>query len=159
MIAAQFASPRSIEAPDQPDIRCFTITTEGKVFGLPVECIQTVFEIVAITPVPLAPPEVLGLVNLRGKIVTALSLRRRLRGNAPLPESSRLAIGLDHLGESFALVVDDVGDVLSLDQGTQIAIPPHLGAEGLKLSAVHRLGSLILPILDLGWVLTFNGKG
>jgi purine-binding chemotaxis protein CheW len=147
-------------APGKPDdTRCFTVVTEGRTFGLPVEAIQTVFEMVALTPVPLAPFEVLGLVNLRGKIVTAVSLRRRLRGDPTLPEPSSLAIGMEHRGESFALVVDEVGDVIMLAPGTKIPTPSHLGAEGLRLSAVHRLDNLILALLDLDWVLTFSRTG
>ena len=138
------------------DMRCFTIVTEGRTFGLPVEAIHTVFEIVAVTAVPLAPYAILGLVNLRGKIVTAVSLRRRLRHDPKAEETSHLAVGVEHRGESFAIVVDEVGDVLMLDRGTQIDIPPHLGGEALKLTSVHRLDNLILPILDLDWVLTFG---
>ena len=136
--------------------RCFTVISDGRTFGLPVESIQTVFEMVALTPVPLAPYEILGLVNLRGKIVTAVSLRRRLRGDAFAVETSMLAIGMEHRGESFALVVDEVGDVIMLDPGTRIVTPPHLGTEGIKISAVHRLDAMILPLLDLDWVFTFS---
>ena len=144
----------AIHKPD--DHRCFTVISEGRTFGLPVESIQTVFEMVALTPVPLAPCEILGLVNLRGKIVTAVSLRRRLRGDARAVETSMLAIGMEHRGESFALVVDEVGDVIMLDPGTRIETPPHLGAEGIKIAAVHRLDAMILPLLDLDWVFTFS---
>ena len=139
-----------------PDMRCFTIVTESRTFGLPVEAIHTVFEMVAVTAVPLAPHAILGLVNLRGKIVTAVSLRRRLGGDPKAAEPSTLAVGVDHHGESFALVVDAVGDVLMLDRGTQIDIPPHLGTEANRISAVHRLDGLILPVLDLDWVLAFS---
>lgn len=138
------------------DMRCFTVTVDGRNFGLPVEAIQTVFEMVAVTPVPLAPAEVLGLVNLRGKIATAVSLRRRLGGDPHAKELSNLAVGLDHRGESFALVVDAVGDVMTLDHGTEIEIPPHLGAEGIKFSSVHRLDAEILPVLDLDWALALG---
>jgi len=141
------------------DTRCFTIVTDGKTFGLPVENIQTVFEMVSVTPVPLAPFEVLGLVNLRGKIVTAVSLRRRLSGDRrAVPEPSNLAVGVDYRGESFALVVDEVGDVITLDPDTLIENPPHLGSKGTQITAVHRLEDAILPILDLRWVLTFSGR-
>ena len=139
------------------DMRCFTIASDGRLFGLPVEHIQTVFEIVSVTAVPLAPAEVLGLVNLRGKIVTAVSLRRRLKGDRA-PEPSSLAVGLDYRGESFALVVDEVGDVVSLDAESRIDNPPHLGAERVKISSVHRLADAILPILDLDWIFTFGDR-
>ena len=55
-------------------------------------------------------------------------------------------------------MVDEVGDVLTLDQGTLIDTPPHLGGEGVPIESVHRLEELILPILDLDWVLTFGGR-
>lgn len=157
------AERAAILAPPAPkpvplDQRCFTIITDGRTFGIPVESIQTVFEIIAVTPVPLAPFEVMGLVNLRGKIVTAVSLRRRLSADATAKETSNLAVGIDHRGESFALVVDEVGDVLTLDRGTRIEIPPHLGAEGLKIASVHRLDTVILPVLDLDWILTLGDK-
>ena len=138
------------------DMRCFTIAVGGRSFGIPVEAIQTVFEMVAVTPVPLAPNEVLGLVNLRGKIATAVSLRRRLGNDPRAEEPSKLAVGLDHRGESFALVVDSVGDVLTLDRGTEIEVPPHLGSEAIKFSSVHRLDAEILPIIDLDWALALG---
>ncbi len=157
MIRTANARPRSTERASPSDMRCFSIVSNGRVFGLPVEHIQTVFEIVSVTPVPLAPVEVLGLVNLRGKIVTAVSLRRRMFGAAAI-EPSRLAVGLDFRGESFALVVDEVGDVIALDRDTLIENPPHLGTESLKISSVHRLPDAILPILDVDWIFTFTAK-
>jgi purine-binding chemotaxis protein CheW len=144
-------------APPSADVRCFTVVAEGRTFGLPVENIHTVFEMNAVTPVPLAPPEILGLVNLRGKIVTAVSLRRRIRG-AAAAEPSLLAVGLDYRGESFALVVDEVGDVITLDRALEIEAPPHLGPEGVRIAAVYRLAEAILPILDLDWVFTFDER-
>ena len=141
------------------DRRCFTVVVAGRTYGLPVEHIHTVFEMMAVTPVPLAPYEVLGLVNLRGKIATAVSLRRRLRSeDVSLGTASRIAVGIDHRNESFALVVDEVGDVLTLDKSTLIETPPHLGAEGIPIESVHRLDELILPILDLDWILMFGSK-
>ena len=154
---AEHAAPARAAA-ELDDRRCFTVMVAGRTYGLPVEHIHTVFEMMAVTPVPLAPQEVLGLVNLRGKIVTAVSLRRRLRDpDAPLG-GSRIAVGIDFRQESFALVVDEVGDVLTLDKGTLIDTPPHLGAEGIPIEAVHRLEDMILPILDLDWILTFGGR-
>ena len=138
------------------DRRCFTVVAAGQTYGLPVEYIQTVFEITAITHVPRAPYEVLGLVNLRGKIVTAVSLRRRLRRD-PI-EVSQIAVGIDHRNESFALLVDEVGDVITLDKGTSIEAPPHIGTEGVAVEAMYRLEELILPVLDLDWIFALSGK-
>ena len=156
MTATRLVEPGGAAPAKISDMRCFTVVVEGRTFGLPVEAIHTVFEMITLTAVPLAPHAILGLVNLRGKIVTAVSLRRRLGGDPLAEETSTLAVGVDHNGESFALVVDAVGDVLMLDRSTQIDIPPHLGAEANRISTVHRLDDLILPVLDLDWVLTFN---
>lgn len=140
-----------------PDQRCFTIVSEGRSFGLPVDRIHTVFEIMTLTPVPLAPPEILGLVNLRGKIATAISLRRRMSGDPRRRETSNLAIGLEHRGEVFALIVDEVGDVLTTSATGEIGLPSHLGAEKIMFKTVYRLDDKILPILDLDWVLAVGG--
>lgn len=158
MIAEPLRSqPTMPAASPTRDQRCFTIVSEGRIFGLPVERIQTVFEIMTVTPVPLAPYAILGLVNLRGKIATAISLRRRLRADPTASETSRLAVGLEHHGETFAVIVDEVGDVLPLERKDEIDLPPHLGAEGVKFASIHRLDDLILPMLDLDWVLSFEG--
>jgi purine-binding chemotaxis protein CheW len=129
--------------------RCFTIVVDGKTFGLPVMSIQTIFRINEVTPVPLCPYEILGLTNLRGKIVTALSLRRRLRLPPESYFNNLLAIGIEHRNESFALVIDEVGDVIVLDPNDRLAIPPHLNPLSASLTAaVYHTESGILPILD-----------
>lgn len=138
------------------DLRCFTIESEGRTFGLPVESVQTVFEMTAVTPVPLAASTILGLVNLRGKIVTAISLRRRLNKGTAVAEPSKLAVGLNYRGENYALVIDAVGDVIALDAESGIGIPAYLGQDGAKFSSVHRLDHLILPMLDLSWLFAFD---
>ena len=55
-----------------------TVVTAGQVFGLTLDRVRDVFVPRGLSPVPLAPPEVAGLLNLRGRIVTAVDLRRRL---------------------------------------------------------------------------------
>jgi len=135
---------------------CFIVFVGGEKFGLPVDRVQTIFPIEAITPIPLGPREILGLVNLRGKIVTAVSLRRRMQIPEEDSEKARLAIGMEHRGESFALVVDEVGDVILLDMQARISMPPHLDAQRAKLTeAVYRLDDGILPLLDMAAIFDF----
>jgi len=138
----------------------FTVFASGEMFGIPVDSIQTVFQMEAVTPVPLGPQEILGLVNLRGKIVTAVSLRRRLQLPDSNPGDKTLAVGIEHKGESFALVVDEVGDVIILDAPTQIPLPPHLQPQRARLTtAVYRLEQSILPILDMNAIFDFPRRG
>jgi purine-binding chemotaxis protein CheW len=138
---------------------CFIVYVGGEPFGLPVDSVQTIFQIEAITPVPLGPHEIVGLVNLRGKIVTAVSLRRRLRMPDAPQAKSKLAIGMDYRGENFALVVDEVGDVVFLQPQTQIALPPHLDLHRAKLTeTAYRLDYGILSLLDVGSVFDFQRR-
>ncbi len=141
MMATAEASARS---------QLLTVKVADAWFGLPIARVRTIFRIGAIARVPLAPAAVLGLVNLRGAIVPALSLRRRLH----LPESATalgaLAVSLDHEAESFALVVDDVGDVVAIEASDALALPPHMAASLSALTrAVYRLADKLLPVLDV----------
>lgn len=137
-------------------VQCFVVAVNGESFGLPVNGVQTVFGIEAVTPVPLGPSEIIGLVNLRGKIVTAVSLRRRFNMPNREPGPSRLAVGIDHHGENFALVIDEVGDVIKLPPESRIALPPHLSEGRAKFTkAAYRLETGILSLLDVAALLDF----
>jgi purine-binding chemotaxis protein CheW len=148
----------------------FSIKVGGDTFGLPVTRVQTIFRIGAVTAAPGGPPDIVGLVNLRGKIVTAVSLRRRLglppeaggkseggKSEGGKSEGSgSLAIGIEHRNEAFALLVDEVGDVLTLTADTAIAPPPHIGKRRAKFAAgYNRIGGQILPLLNIDAVFDF----
>ena len=141
------------------EARCFTVVVGDEIFGLPVDSVQTIFQVDSVTPIPLGPREILGLVNLRGKIVTAVSLRRRLQIPDRHDTGETLAIGIEQRGENFALVVDEVGDVIPLSESARIPLPPHLDGERAKLTAAfYRLEDRILPILDMNAVFEFSRK-
>src|ERR1700744_6511356 len=94
-----------------------TFTTADQLFGLPIECVQDVFKPARMTRVPLAGPEIAGVLNLRGRIVTAVELRIRLGLGARDRDNGPMAIGIESQGESFGLLVDTVGEVLKLAEG------------------------------------------
>lgn len=145
----------SIPPPRERDI--FTVFADGEQLGLPVEAVHTIFRISRITPVPCGPPEVIGLANLRGKIVTVASLRRRLGLADQESHKTALAIGIEHLGESFALLVDEVGDVMTVSEAARIAAPPHLNATRIGVtSAVYRLDQGVLSVLDMNALFEFT---
>lgn len=139
------------------DINTLTVVAQGEIFGLPIQLVQTIFRISSLSPVPLGPPDVAGLVNLRGKIVTAVSLRRRLKMDNDAVEPNALAIGIEHKGEYFCLVVDSVGEVMSLDDSKRIPIPPHFDPERLRLTTeFYRAGSVLIPVLDVNALFDFG---
>ena len=136
-----------------------TVIVGETMFGLAIDRVHDVFVPSGITPVPLSPPEIVGLLNLRGRVVTALCLRRRLGLPGRAPGAKEMAIGLERSGETFALVVDGVGEVLKLSAQTYEPVPINLDARWRDLSlGVHRLDGRLLVILDVDALLAFGSE-
>lgn len=153
------ATARSVGRPitGEDERNYFTVFVGGEIFGLPVENTHTIFRVASVTSVPLSTGDIAGLVNLRGKIVTAVSLRRRLQMPTDVSIQDALAIGIEHKGENFALIVDEVGDVLSLGKSAQIPVPSHFNPHRARLtSGLYRAGKLLLPVLDIDVLFTFQ---
>jgi purine-binding chemotaxis protein CheW len=128
-----------------------TVNVSGQMFGLPIQQVRDVFIVSDLTPVPLAPDAVAGLFNLRGRVMTMLSMRAMLgfeRSTQAGAEST--AIGIEWRGESFGLLVDKVGEVMSLTAAGRESNPVNLDKKWGRLSAgVHRLENLLLVELSL----------
>ena len=131
-----------------------TVMLDGQLFGLPIARVQDVFMPDRLTRVPLAPPEIAGVLNLRGRIVTAVDLRLRL-GLAPRGDGRPpMAVGIELKGESYGLLIDSVGEVMKLVNGAREANPVNLDARLARVSAgVHRLEGQLMVILDVDRVL------
>jgi purine-binding chemotaxis protein CheW len=131
-----------------------TATVGGQLFGLAIARVQDVFVLDRLTRVPLATPEIAGVLNLRGRIVTAIDMRRRL-GLAPLGEARKqMAIGIEYKGESYGLLIDAIGEVLNLPSGSREDNPVNLEPRLARVSAgVHRLDDRLLVVLDVDRVL------
>jgi purine-binding chemotaxis protein CheW len=85
-----------------------------QLLGVPVNVVQEVLKPQRITPTPLARPEIAGLLNLRGQIVTVINLRRRLALADRADGQPGMHVIVRHCGESYSLLVDDVGDVINV---------------------------------------------
>ncbi|MGE0025177.1 MAG: chemotaxis protein CheW [Hyphomicrobium sp.] len=154
--SAALAIQQVSDVPTAGDESYFTVFAGGEAFGLSVLHTQTIFRIQSVTPIPLGPADIVGLVNLRGKIVTAVSLRRRL--GIPVDDvQNSLAIGIEHKGENFALIVDEVGDVLTLDSSMKVQIPPHFDpARSRLMEGLYKVGNLLIPALNIGALFDFS---
>ena len=131
-----------------------TFTTAGQMFGLPIACVQDVFKPTRITPVPLAVAEIAGVLNLRGRMVTVIDLRRRLGMDVRDDGRAPMVIGIEAGGESFGLLIDAVGEVLKLPDGEREGNPINLDRKLAGVSAgVFRLDGSLLVILDIDRVL------
>lgn len=130
-----------------------------QLFGLSIACVQDVFKVDRLTRVPLAAPEIAGMVNLRGRIVTIIDLRRRLGLVEPKDERAAMALGIEFRGESFGLLIDAVGEVLKLADCSREPNPVNLDARLARVaSGVHRLDDRLLVILDVARVLDVDAE-
>ena len=126
----------------------------GQLFGLPISRVQDVFMPDRLTRVPLSSPEIAGVLNLRGRIVTAVDLRRRL-GMPPRSDAGApMAVGVDLRGESYGLLIDQIGEVLRLADEGREENPVNLDPRMAKLAGgVHRLDGQLMVVLDVDRVL------
>lgn len=137
-----------------------TFYVSGIQFGIEVLKVQEVLKYHEMTPVPLAPPTVSGLINLRGQIVTALDLRTRL-GLAPRPADA-LPMNVVVRAEEGAvsLLVDEIGDVLEAIEDTFEEPPATLDAKAREfILGVYKMEQRLLLILDTDKVLNVDGGG
>jgi purine-binding chemotaxis protein CheW len=137
-----------------------SVVTADQLFGLRLDRVRDVFVPRGLSKVPLAPREVAGVLNLRGRIVTAIDLRQRLglppRGEGTIP----VAVGIEERGELYGLIVDRVGDVLRLKPSTYEANPVNLDRRWSQVCAgVHRLDHDLMVVLDVDKVLDFSQFG
>ncbi len=134
-----------------------TFTIAGQLFGIPVLQIQDVLSSYQITPIPLAPPEIKGSLNLRGRVVTAVDVRLRLGLSARPREAESMSIVAENEGELYSLMVDSVGEVLALSQSAYERNLPTLDAKFRAFSdGIYRLDKELLVVLDVNRLLDYE---
>ena len=136
-----------------------TVTIGDHLFGLPIFRVQDVFALDRLTRVPLAPPEVAGVLNLRGRVVTAIDMRARLDLGAREKDAPVMAIGIEMKGESYGLLVDSVGEVMRLANSACEAKPANIDARLSRVAAgIYRLEGQLLVVLDVDRVLDIGNS-
>jgi purine-binding chemotaxis protein CheW len=133
----------------QPDQTYCTFRLAGQLFGLPVEGVQEILREQPLTPTPLAADSIRGLMNLRGLIVLAIDLRRRLAlpPRGPTEQCKNVVVHTDR--GLVALQVDEVGDVISVDTHTRDEIPQYVSEQArAKISCAYKLPQELLLVLN-----------
>ncbi len=136
-----------------------TFYLDGHFFGIDVLEVQEVFRYQEMTKVHLAPPVVRGLINLRGQIITAIDLRKRLdlpdrpEGEEPMNVVVRTS------EEVVSLLVDEIGDVLEVSE-TQHEPPPGTLSAAMQdlIKGVYKLENQLLLILDTARVMQYEAE-
>ena len=133
------------------------LTVADQLCGVPVLAVRDILGTHAITRIPLAPREIAGSLNLRGRIVTAIDLRARLHLPAAPAGRPRMSVVTEQGGELYALVVDQVSEVMSLKASASERNPPTLPPIWAQFSTgIYRLDNRLLVVLDVGKLLALN---
>lgn len=133
----------------EQQLQMATFFVDGLFCGIDVLRVQEVLREQEMTRVPLAPPVVEGLINLRGQIVTALDIRRRLGLPERTPGETPMSVVVRTDDAPVSLLVDDIGEVVGVDPSCFEAAPPHIDPEIRKYSdGVYKLDGRLLLVLS-----------
>ena len=135
-----------------------TFYLDGHYFGIDVRKVQEVIRYQAMTRVPLAHAAVRGLINLRGQIVTAVDLRRRLDLHDRPADRLPVNVVVSTDDGAVSLLVDEIGDVLNVNEGAFERAPETLtGAARDLIRGVYKLDGRLLLILDTARAVNVSG--
>ena len=127
-----------------------TFVIADQMFGIPVLSVQDILTPDRIAAVPLAPPEVKGSINLRGRIVTVIDVRVRLGLKGRPDDLNNMGVTVEHQNELYTLLVDAVGDVVGLSSEYYENIPSTLDSLWREFSTgVYRLDDRLMVVLDV----------
>lgn len=126
-----------------------TFFIQGLLFGVEVKTVQEVIQHQEMTRVPLAPDVVAGLINLRGQIVTAIDLRRRLGVRNQLDDKLPMNVVVRTSDGAVSLLVDEIGDVVEVEETDFEEAPETLSCTSRELiRGVYKLNRELLLVLD-----------
>ena len=133
-----------------------TLRVDKQLIGVSVMVVQDILRSMRITHIPLSPPEVAGLMNLRGRIVTVVDVRKRLQ----LPERAEgvpvMHAVVEYRDELYSLMVDGIGEVLNLPVNSIEKNPANMEAGWRDISAgVYRLQKELMVLIDVQALLRF----
>jgi purine-binding chemotaxis protein CheW len=137
-----------------------TFFLDGHFFGVPVQQVQEVIRYQEMTRVPLVPQVVSGLINLRGQIVTAIDLRRRLAMSERLADQLPMNVVVRTDDGALSLLVDEIGDVIEVEEKTFEQPPETLkGIAREMIRGVHKLPERLLLLLNTERVVNVADPG
>ena len=133
-----------------------SIRVAEHMFGLPVIKVVDVVKPVNLTPIPLAKYEISGLMNLRGRIVTVIDMRKRLKLESSIEPKKPMFVVVEDEQEVFSLIVDEVGQALTLNLMDFGKIPENLPAHLRDVSrGIFQLEKELMLVLDIKSLVNF----
>jgi purine-binding chemotaxis protein CheW len=126
-----------------------TFYLDKLLFGVELKTVQEVIRSLEVTQVPLAPEVVSGLINLRGQIVTAVDLRRRLEMEPRAADLPVMNVVVRSEDGAVSLLVDEIGDVVEVEEASFERPPETLrGSVRTMITGVHKLKDRLMLVLD-----------
>ena len=135
------------EAGSKKTVSFVVFRLDGERFALPLDQVEIVLRMVSVTPAPDAPPWVIGVIDLHGRVIPVADLRQRLGHPAKEPHRDDRLLVMSLAERTFALVVDEVTEVLALPD-SEVEIPPDPLGDSRYLRAVVRREDGLILILD-----------
>lgn len=137
-----------------------TFEVAGQLLGINVLEVQDVLNPIEIASVPLSGGEVAGLLNLRGRIVTAIDMRQKL-GLPPFENRNECkSVVVEKNQELYSLIVDKVADVIGIPASKYESNPPNLKPAWAEISSgVYRLDGRIMLVIDVDSLLDYSANG
>lgn len=127
-----------------------TMAVDSQMFGIEVKHVRDVLREQVITSIPLAPPEVAGSLNLRGRIVTVIDLRKRLRHKPKEGNGTATFVVVELKGELYSLMVDNVGEVLTASTDRIETVPANLSPHWKDIATgIYKLDDELLVLVDV----------
>lgn len=136
-------------------LQCVTFRLEGEIYGINVMLVQEVLRITEIAPVPGAPDYVLGIINLRGNVVTVIDTRKRFGLPAKEMDDSTRIVIIESDQQTVGIVVDGVSEVVNVNR-SEIETAPSVGNDETAryIEGVVSRGEELLILVDLNKLLT-----
>jgi purine-binding chemotaxis protein CheW len=149
------AQEHVIDDVNDPMTQWVTFHLEEEKYGVPVEQVKEVLRYTEITPVPGAPDYVLGIINLRGNVVTILDTRKRFALEDREPDDETRFVILEVADQTVGILVDSVSEVMRLRQ-TEIEHAPNVGNDESSkyIQGVASRESNLLILVDLDKLLS-----
>lgn len=136
-----------------------TVTIADQLFGIHVHCVRDVLGPQPINKIPLAPRDVAGALNLRGRIVTAIDVRERLGLPRRAPEDRGMSVVVEHGVELYSLLIDNVGEVLDLPAHDFERNPTNVDPHWRDVtSGIYQLDERLMLVLDIDRLLEFSAS-
>lgn len=153
---ARTAAGRRVANPASLLRELLVFTLDGDPYAIPVEWVREIVRLRAITPMPRVPPEIRGVISLRGEIVQILDLCRRLGIETPEPtRASRIIVLHGEHGSVTGLLVDSVTEVLRAGED---AVQPHPGGVSDSVEELCRRDGEFISLLNMERVLDLGGE-